>query len=89
MALQPSTNGLTLHLVIFIRTPNARIVTYRVIVAEFPIRSDPAIIEATRLQLEVQGNSFSHNGWQLVQPLTGAYGAGHAFRALIFKKLQQ
>ncbi len=89
MALQPSTSGLTLHLVVFVRAPNARNVTYKVIVAEFPTKSDPAMIEATRLQLEIQGNSFSHNGWQLVQPLTGAYGADHAFMALIFKKPQQ
>lgn len=89
MALQPSTNGLTLHLVVFVRTPNVKVVSYRVIVAEFPKRSEPAMIEATRLQLEIQGNSFSQNGWQMVQPLTGAHGADHAFMALIFKKPQQ
>lgn len=88
MALQPSTSGLTLHLVVFVRNPNVRVVSYRVIVAEFPARSDSGIIEATRLQLEIQGNSFSQNGWQMVQPLTGAYGADHAFMALIFKKPQ-
>lgn len=89
MALQPSMSGLTLHLVVFVKNPNVRTVSYKVIVAEFPTRSDPAMIEATRLQLEIQGNSFSQNGWHMVQPLTGTRGADHAFMALIFKKPQQ
>jgi hypothetical protein len=89
LALQPAVGGLTLHLVTFIKPANVKTVAYKVIVAEFSTKGDPSLIEATRLQLEIQGNAYSQNGWQLVQPLTGSHGVDKAFLALIFKKPNQ
>ncbi len=89
LALQPAVGGLTLHLVTFVKPANVKTVAYKVIVAEFSTKGDPSVIEATRLQLEIQGNAYSQNGWQLVQPLTGSPGGDRAFLALIFKKSQQ
>jgi hypothetical protein len=89
LALQPGMGGLTLHLVTFVKPANVKTVAYKVIVAEFSTKGDASLIEATRLQLEIQGNAYSQNGWQLVQPLTGSHGGDKAFLALIFKKAHQ
>jgi hypothetical protein len=89
LALQPTIGGLTLHLVTFVKPANVKTVAYKVIVAEFSTKGDPSLIEATRLQLEIQGNAHSQNGWQLVQPLTGSHGSDRAFLALIFKRTYQ
>ncbi len=88
MAMQPSVSNLTLHLVICVRPTAAKPIAYKVVVANFSSKSDSTLIEATRLQLEVQGNSYSQNGWQMVQALTGLHGTDSAFLALIFKKPQ-
>ena len=86
MAQQPAAGNLTLHVVLMIRNPAIKSVDYKVVVAEFPMTADPYLVESTRLQLEVQANSYSKHGWYLLQALTGMHGNGKAFIALIHKR---
>ena len=87
MAQQPASGNLILHVVLMVRTPTSKAIDYKVVVAEFPTAADPYLVESTRLQLEVQANAYSKNGWHLLQTLTGAHGSGKSFIALIHKKV--
>lgn len=87
MAQQPSLNGLTLHIITFVRPPEARQVLYKVIVGQFSSQADVVTLQTTRQQLEVQANSYSQGGWQMIQPLTGIRrGMDQSFIAFVFKR---
>ena len=87
VAQQPVAGGLILHVVLMVKNPAIRAVDYKVVVAEFPVSADSYLIESTRLQLEVQANGYTKNGWYLLQALTGMHGSSKAFVALIHKKI--
>jgi len=86
IAQQPGLGGLTLHFVIFMRTPAVRAVDYKVVVAEFPAGGDPSALEIARGQLEIQGNAYGRNGWTMLQALTGKHPGGKFFIALLLKR---
>jgi len=86
IAQQPGMGGLTLHFVIFMRTPAVRAVDYKVVVAEFPAGGDPSALEIARGQLEIQGNAYGRNGWTMLQALTGKHPGGKSFIALLLKR---
>jgi hypothetical protein len=86
MAQQPGVGGLILHFVIFTKTPGAKVVDYKVVVAEFPTGGDPSALDPARGQLEIQANGYGRNGWTLLQALTGQHSGGKSYIALILKK---
>lgn len=86
IAQQPAMGGLTLHFVIFMRTPAVRTVDYKVVVAEFSPGGDPYVLEMARGQIEIQGNAYGRNGWTMLQALTGKQPGGKFFIALLLKR---
>ena len=86
LAQQPGSGGLILHLVIFTRTPTIKAVDYKVVVAEFFAKGDVSSLESIRSQLAIQTNAYAHNGWTLLQALTGQQLGGKSFVALLLKK---